>query len=304
VLFTVADSGSGFDPEELPQLFAPLGRSERPDRGGTGLGLALCERYVRLMGGTITADSVPGTGTTMEIRVPVSAMADRAGRLDSAPREVAEVLSSRRQRILLVASGDEREGLTRLLSSVGFQTRTAMTGPDAVDAMAHFAPDLAVLDATLRGLDVADTLTRMRAAGDPDKPPPILILHAAGAAPPDQAWAGVVPIAKPVRPSEVLERISDLLDVVYRYNRADTVRRTPTYLLRAADRVGADMAALPAPLRAELHDAVQRADLDRVAELVTEIRQSSPRLAEHIEAATERFEYAALLALFAAEPSP
>jgi signal transduction histidine kinase len=74
VLFAVADTGPGIAPELLPRLFEPFAHTAcLNQRGGVGLGLALCQRLCRLLGGTIGVSSTPGGGATFTVRLPSAA---------------------------------------------------------------------------------------------------------------------------------------------------------------------------------------------------------------------------------------
>ncbi len=69
----VRDRGIGIAPEDLPRLFTPFFRTDRSrarGTGGTGLGLALARRIAEAHGGTISAESAPGEGTTFRVRLP------------------------------------------------------------------------------------------------------------------------------------------------------------------------------------------------------------------------------------------
>ena len=68
----VADSGHGMSPEELRRAFEPFYTTKAPDRG-TGLGLVIVEHIVRAHGGHLSAESVPGSGTTVRVRLPLEA---------------------------------------------------------------------------------------------------------------------------------------------------------------------------------------------------------------------------------------
>jgi PAS domain S-box-containing protein len=74
VAITVADSGIGMAPEDIPRALQPFGQIDnslsRP-HGGTGLGLPLAQRLVELHGGTLTVDSTLGKGTTVTVLLPV-----------------------------------------------------------------------------------------------------------------------------------------------------------------------------------------------------------------------------------------
>jgi PAS domain S-box-containing protein len=69
----VEDNGIGFDEEYLDMIFAPFQRLH--DRSsqykGTGMGLAICKKIVERHGGSITAKSTPGVGTSFIIQLPL-----------------------------------------------------------------------------------------------------------------------------------------------------------------------------------------------------------------------------------------
>ncbi len=67
VTVAFSDSGSGMSPEQLAHLFEPYRTTKAM---GTGLGLMVSDRIVRDHGGTIAAESTPGSGTTFTIRLP------------------------------------------------------------------------------------------------------------------------------------------------------------------------------------------------------------------------------------------
>jgi nitrogen fixation/metabolism regulation signal transduction histidine kinase len=65
----VSDTGPGLDREAKARLFVPH-TSAKP--GGSGLGLAIVARIVSDHGGSIAAESEPGRGTTIELRLPLA----------------------------------------------------------------------------------------------------------------------------------------------------------------------------------------------------------------------------------------
>jgi len=69
---TVEDNGIGFDPQYSDRIFGIFQRLHtREAYQGTGIGLAICRKIVERHGGTITAQSTPGQGSTFEVRLPV-----------------------------------------------------------------------------------------------------------------------------------------------------------------------------------------------------------------------------------------
>ena len=72
VEISVADTGMGIPSEDLPYIFEEFRQVERQgstEKEGTGLGLAIARKSVELLGGTISAESEVGTGTTFTLRV-------------------------------------------------------------------------------------------------------------------------------------------------------------------------------------------------------------------------------------------
>ncbi len=74
VALEVRDTGTGIPAEELPRLFERFHRVENAHgrtHEGSGIGLALVQELVKLHGGSISAASVEGRGTTFQIELPV-----------------------------------------------------------------------------------------------------------------------------------------------------------------------------------------------------------------------------------------
>jgi two-component system, OmpR family, sensor histidine kinase BaeS len=70
---TVADTGTGIEPEHLPYVFDRFWRADAARgraTGGSGLGLAITRQIVTDHGGTIRVESAPGQGTTFIIELP------------------------------------------------------------------------------------------------------------------------------------------------------------------------------------------------------------------------------------------
>ena len=90
VSFTVRDTGIGIAAADLPHVFDRFWRADRVrtrriaegawtvERGGSGLGLAICQWIAQAHGGTITASSRLGRGSTFVVTLPVSGAAPSA----------------------------------------------------------------------------------------------------------------------------------------------------------------------------------------------------------------------------------
>lgn len=79
VALTVRDTGCGIPAEDLPHITEPfymVDKSRARQQGGSGMGLALCERIAILHGTHLTFESAPGTGTAVTFTLPKPKEAD------------------------------------------------------------------------------------------------------------------------------------------------------------------------------------------------------------------------------------
>jgi signal transduction histidine kinase len=74
ILLTVRDTGQGIAPHKLAQLFSPFHQVSEIDTratGGLGLGLAISNELIQLMGGRLELQSKEGVGTTAVLWLPL-----------------------------------------------------------------------------------------------------------------------------------------------------------------------------------------------------------------------------------------
>jgi signal transduction histidine kinase/DNA-binding response OmpR family regulator len=72
VRFTVADTGRGIPPQQLPHLFGAYWQASADDRRGIGLGLSIARGIVEGHGGRIWVESEPGRGSTFHFTIPLA----------------------------------------------------------------------------------------------------------------------------------------------------------------------------------------------------------------------------------------
>jgi two-component system sensor histidine kinase HydH len=65
--FVLGDSGAGMTKEVLDKIFTPLFTTKAK---GMGFGLSICKRIVEAHGGSISAESTRGEGTTFTVSIP------------------------------------------------------------------------------------------------------------------------------------------------------------------------------------------------------------------------------------------
>lgn len=140
IRFTVTDSGIGISQEQQARLFQPfyqVDSSSNRHYGGSGLGLVICDRLCRAMGGTIDLISKPGKGSTFHFVLPASS--SPTGN-ESAVKQTGEVLILSADRLL-------RTLLLRLLEKRGWQVTVAENLEEATASGG--SRDLIILDLAL-----------------------------------------------------------------------------------------------------------------------------------------------------------
>jgi CheY-like chemotaxis protein len=142
--------------------------------------LSLVRTLTELHGGTATAQSDGlGKGSEFSIRLPSASPPDGlSGTTDS--RADAHASSSPSARVLLVDDhNDVVEGLSRLLSVLGYEVRAAHNPLDALELARTFRPQIAILDIGLPTMD-GYTLARELRSLLADSPPMLIALSGYG----------------------------------------------------------------------------------------------------------------------------
>jgi signal transduction histidine kinase/DNA-binding response OmpR family regulator len=133
--FAISDTGIGIEPEAQTHLFEPFRQADMSTTrrfGGTGLGLTITSRLVRLMEGTIGVESVDGRGSTFWFTIPFAR--SRAGMVEPPPREL------RGTRTLVVEENLRTlEVLRRTLEGWGVHADKVRDPRTAFDRLRHAA---------------------------------------------------------------------------------------------------------------------------------------------------------------------
>ena len=171
ICFRVSDTGIGIDEETRARLFSPFVQGDASTTrqfGGSGLGLAICRSLVRLMGGDIEVESVPGSGSTFSFTVRLGTPTDReaAGVLEN-NEYVDRTVEMLGARVLMAEDNAANTRLmVRLLDRLGIETVSVVNGLEAVAAVAADEFDLVLMDCQMPEMDGLDATRAIRATGN------------------------------------------------------------------------------------------------------------------------------------------
>ena len=135
----VRDTGTGVPAEEIPRLFERFHRVENA-RGrtheGSGIGLALVQELVHLHGGSISADSEVGRGTTFTISIPMGSQhlpQDQVGNRPAAPLPTAGANPFVEEALRWLPDADQRAAPGTELPSIQDDSTDTATSPAGHD---------------------------------------------------------------------------------------------------------------------------------------------------------------------------
>ena len=212
----VEDTGTGFAAEDAARLFEPFERGAITDRtrpAGLGLGLAICKRFVDLMGGTIGAESAPGIGSRFWFEIPVRVEAPPAASAPASPQPSG----GPRRLTILVAEDIEanRDVLRAMLDKLGHEAHFAADGVEAVEAVTSHDYDAVLMDIQMPNMDGLEATRAIRAMGGGLKAIPVIAVSAySQPADKDAAFAAGMSgfLAKPVRRSVLNDVLTSLTE--------------------------------------------------------------------------------------------
>lgn len=182
----VADTGIGIAADRIDAIFEQFAQADERTAGrygGTGLGLTISGNLARLMGGSISAKSVVGKGSTFSVVVPLRPAMRRAPEIE-VPPPIAPPQRNQKPRVLVAEDHDINQALMMAMAErAGMDATIAVDGLEAIamveDAARAGRPyDLVLMDMQMPKLDGLEATRRLRLAGHRPETLPIVALTA------------------------------------------------------------------------------------------------------------------------------
>ena len=182
ILLEIKDTGIGMTLDQLEGLFTPFSQADQSTTrrfGGTGLGLAISKKLVDLMGGDISADSQPNTGTIFRVALPFEIGVGSAGSEVAAGHQAAATQHRHSLHILLAEDNRINQMLVRsMLQKSGHKIKVVDNGRQALDAVQAEDFDAVLMDMQMPVMDGEEATKAIRNLPPPYNRIPILALTA------------------------------------------------------------------------------------------------------------------------------
>ena len=178
VRYVVQDNGIGMSEEFQKELFKPFSQEDdanaRTNYKGTGLGMAITQKYVDMMGGSIAVESKKGVGTTFTVEIPLELTEQVIESEQKQPlhRDLTSV------HVLMAEDNDLNADLaTIMLKDAGMTVTRASDGKEVVDLFKNHSRgtyDLILMDIMMPNMNGYQATKAIRAMGI-DRPDAVTI---------------------------------------------------------------------------------------------------------------------------------
>ncbi|MGP9791200.1 PAS domain S-box protein [Roseinatronobacter sp. NSM] len=178
VAFSITDTGIGMTQDQLARVFDEFEQADNSVTrrfGGSGLGLSIVRKLVKIMDGHIDIDSTPGQGTRIDLRLPLPLASDS---VTSPARETRAAPALPPGLRVLVAEDNKTNAtiLKSMLHKIGVQADFTENGQEACNRWHPGTYDIVLLDISMPVMDGFEALNclRARAAQNGVEPPRVI----------------------------------------------------------------------------------------------------------------------------------
>ena len=176
----VSDTGIGMSADTLSRLFSAFQQADGSISrrfGGAGLGLSISKKLAEMMGGTISAESAEGEGSTFTLSLPVQVATHHE--VDAPqPAEMTDELRPGLRILVAEDNPSNQRIIDYFLRPIGADVTIVGDGQQALEALSISPFDLVLMDMQMPVMDGLEATRRLRASGGVNARIPVLALTA------------------------------------------------------------------------------------------------------------------------------
>lgn len=297
--FEVEDTGVGIAPTEIESLFKVFVQAEAGKNlsQGSGLGLGISQKLVKLMGGQIRVKSTLHRGSTFSFEIGVQLPQAESLPPESINQRVINLAPGQpTYRILIVEDlGENRRLLVEILISVGFEVREAKQGVEALSLWESWRPHLILMDLQMPIVDGYTATKYIRER--PQSQETVIIALTASIFEEEREkvlMAGFNDfISKPFQQRDIFDKIAKYLGVQYIYA---VVEQTHKKLLLETLSVE-DISVMSPQWLEQMYHAAYYLDTEVMNELIVQIPESKAGLSKALTDYINNFNYDRIMEL-------
>ncbi|MBU1052638.1 MAG: response regulator [Proteobacteria bacterium] len=176
VFFSVADTGIGIASEDIERIFeeyTQVSTKLQAKVKGTGLGLSLSKKLAEFLGGSMSVESMPGSGSKFSFEIPVDF--SKKDKTEKEKKAVVEVDVTRKQVLVLEDNPATMLVYETYLRGSGFEVVQARTSKQATELLGSIKPLAIILDILLEKEVGWDFLQRLKMNPDTSDIPVIVV---------------------------------------------------------------------------------------------------------------------------------
>jgi len=219
--FQIEDTGVGIPEDQLEDIFSPFKQVGEHSRKieGTGLGLTITRKLVRLMGGELYVKSSPGKGSTFWFDIALPEVSGWTESKLSNDYPVIGYTGEKRKILVVDDRWENRVVLLNLLSPLGFEVSEACDGPDGLRKATDIRPDLIFMDIVMPGTDGIEITRQIRNSPDLSRIKVIIISASSSRSPKDIIMESGCDdfLSKPVEIKDVFRILETYLEIEWIY---------------------------------------------------------------------------------------
>ncbi|CAN2039043.1 two-component system, sensor histidine kinase [Candidatus Magnetomoraceae bacterium gMMP-15] len=182
LLFSIKDTGIGIPPDKMDRLFksfSQIDASTTRKYGGTGLGLVICSRLVKLMGGELWVESEPGKGSIFFFTI--STIESHKDSIIKPDLIVIDSKIGKRNPLRILMAEDNKinqKVASYLLKTIGYYPDIVNNGKKALEALKQKSYDVILMDVLMPEMDGIEATSIIRTNWPKEQQPTIIAMTA------------------------------------------------------------------------------------------------------------------------------